>query len=126
MGELAGVRRGVPLDAIHESRERPRHHRALLRLEHFRGRHHLHRASDLRGIGNRPDAPPKFTRVWHISLSRFHFHVCLNSSAAAFNSAVNSSLSDFSLPILASNWPLRVVKYSVNLFWNSLIRGTGT
>ena len=30
------------------------------------------------------------------------------------------------LPILASNSPFRVVKYSVNLFWNSLTRATGT
>ena len=52
----------------------------------------------------------------HISPFCVHFQVCLNSSAAAFNSAFNASLSSFSLPILASNWPLRVVKYSVNLF----------
>ena len=32
-----------------------------------------------------------------------HFQVCLNSSAAAFSSAVNSSLSAFSLRIFVSN-----------------------
>ena len=57
---------------------------------------------------------------------RVHFHVCLNSSAAAFNSAFNASLIAFSFPILASNSALRVVRNSVNLFWNSLTRSTGT
>src|SRR5262249_46823962 len=69
MGELAGVFGGVPLDAIHQSREGPRHQRVLLRLEHFRRCHHLHRTSDLRSAGNRPDASAKFTRAWHISLN---------------------------------------------------------
>src|SRR5208337_4841027 len=53
-----------------------------------------------------------------------HFHVCLNSSAAAFNSATKSLLSAFSFSIFRSNSTLRVVRNSVSFAWNSLIRAT--
>ena len=108
--------RGAALDAIQQLCERPRHQRGLLRLAHLGRRHHLHRAGDLRGAGDRLDAPANFTRAGHNSPSRCPFPGLLsNSSAAAFNSAFNASLIAFSFPILASNSAFRVVRKSVSL-----------
>ena len=56
----------------------------------------------------------------------YFFQVCLNWSAAAFKSAVSSLLNAFSFAILAMRSVFLVVKKSVQLAWNSLIRSTGT
>src|SRR5215471_7589966 len=103
MAELTGVSRGEPLNTVQQSGERTRLECGLLGLAHLRRRDHLHRAGDLGRAGDRLNASAKFTWTEHISPCCSHFQVCVNSSAEAFNSAFNASLSSFSLPILASN-----------------------
>src|SRR5262245_40310621 len=71
MSKLAAVRQCVALHAIQQLTKRARMQSGLLRLTHFRRRYHLHRASDLRSVADRPYATADVTQAGHTSTTRF-------------------------------------------------------
>src|ERR1700756_1572881 len=63
--ELSHSARRLTLDAVKQLHKRPTGKGGLLSPAHFRGRHHLHRLSDLRGAADGSNPSSQIARAIH-------------------------------------------------------------